>query len=83
MSGATSELPRNVFGGLAFVVATGVIALVLSPYVPEGKEAIANVVLGSVLTWPGIVLAYHFGTTRSSAAKDETISRLAGSEGQG
>lgn len=72
------ELARNVFGAMAFAVATAVIGLVLSPYVPAGKEAIANVVLGSVLTWPGIVLAYHFGTTRSSAAKDETISKMAG-----
>lgn len=71
------ETARNIFGGLAFVVATAVIGLVLSPFVPEGKEGIANVVLGSVLTWPGIVLAYHFGTTKSSTTKDATISRLA------
>jgi hypothetical protein len=77
-----ADLARNVFGGLAFIVATAVIALVLSPYVPSDKEMVANVVLGSVLTWPGMVLAYHFGTTKSSSAKDATISKLAG-EGEG
>ncbi len=79
MSGG-GEMARNVFGGLAFIVATAVIALVLSPFVPAEKEMVANVVLGSVLTWPGIVLAFHFGTTRSSAAKDATINKLAGED---
>jgi hypothetical protein len=33
------------------------------------QSLIATSVLGSVLTWPGMVLAYHFGTTKSSATK--------------
>ncbi len=80
MNGDTA---RNVFGAMAFVVATAVIGGVLSPWVPDGKEGIANVVLGNVLGWPGMVLAYHFGTTKSSAAKDATISKLADPAGAG
>lgn len=72
-----SELPRNIFGAVAFVLAGAIIAAVLSPYVPDSKEGIANVVLGNVLGWPGIVLAYHFGTTKSSTTKDATIARMA------
>jgi len=66
---------RNGFGALAFVIAGAVIGLVLSPYVPDGKESIANVVLGSVLTWPGIVLAYHFGTSAGSVRKTELLGK--------
>jgi len=66
-------MERTIFGGVAFVIAAAVIALVLSPFVPEGKETIANVVLGSVLTWPGIVLAYHFGTSAGSVRKTELM----------
>lgn len=72
------ETARNIFGALAFAITAAVIAAVLSPYVPNDKESIANVVLGNVLAWPGIVLAYHFGTTRSSSAKDATIAQMAG-----
>ena len=72
------ETARNIFGGAAFCMTGAIIGAVLSPYVPDTKEAIANVVLGNVLSWPGMVLAYHFGTTRSSTTKDATISRLSG-----
>jgi hypothetical protein len=64
---------RNFFGTLAFVVAMIVIAAVLSPYVPNDKEAIANVILGNVLGWPMIVLAYHYGTNAGSARKTELL----------
>jgi len=68
-------MERTIFGGVAFVIAAAVIGLVLSPFVPEGKETIANVVLGSVLTWPGIVLAYHFGTSAGSVRKTELMGK--------
>lgn len=79
----TNDLARNLFGGAAFVMAGAVIGLTLSPWVPEAKEGISNVVLGNVLGWPAMVLAYHFGTTKSSAAKDATIARMAGPENEG
>lgn len=72
----TSEhATRNAFGILAFLVTTAVIAGVLSPFVPDGKEAIANVVLGNVLGWPGMVLAYFFGSSSGSKAKDATLAQ--------
>lgn len=64
---------RNFFGCLAFLVATIVIVAVLSPYVPNDKEAVANVILGNVLGWPMIVLAFHYGTTAGSARKTELL----------
>lgn len=69
----TDAIARNFFGTLAFVVAVIVIAAVLSPYVPDGKEAIANVILGNVLGWPMMVLAYHYGTNAGSVRKTELL----------
>lgn len=68
---------RNVFGFIAFGAAITVIGLVLSPWVPDTKDAIANVILGNVLGWPAIVLAYHFGTTQSSAEKNRVLATMA------
>lgn len=64
------HIARNAFGGAAFVITAAVIGGVLSPYVPDGKEAIANVVLGNVLSWPGMVLAFYYGSSSGSKAKD-------------
>lgn len=75
--------PRNAFGALAFFVAALVIAGVLSPFVPDSKDAIANVVLGNVLSWPGMVLAYFFGSSSGSKAKDAAIAQVMGDEGKG
>lgn len=72
-------ITRNIFGALAFVIAAAVIGFVLSPYVPVDKEAIANVILGNVLGWPAVVLAYHFGTSAGSVRKTE----LLGDKGEG
>ena len=69
----TDTRARNAFGGVAFVVAGAIIAGVLSPYVPDSKESIANVVLGNVLGWPGMVLAYFFGSSSGSKAKDTAL----------
>lgn len=69
---------RNAFGAAAFVVAGAIIAGVLSPYVPDSKEAIANVVLGNVLAWPGMVLAYYFGSSSGSKAKDTALAQAVG-----
>lgn len=74
---------RNAFGALAFAVAALVIAGVLSKYVPDSKDAIANVVLGNVLSWPGMVLAYFFGSSSGSKAKDAAIAQAMGDEGKG
>lgn len=71
MSGDTGS--RNTFGGAAFLIAAVVIAGVLSPYVPDSKEPIANMVLGNVLGWPGYVLAYFFGSSSGSKAKDAAL----------
>ena len=74
------HLTRNVFGGVAFVLAGAIIAGVLSPYVPDSKEAIANVVLGNVLGWPGMVLAYFFGSSSGSKAKDSALANAVDSQ---
>ncbi len=66
-------IARNIFGALAFVVAILVIGIVLSPFVPTDKENIANVILGNVLGWPMMVLAYHYGTNAGSARKTELL----------
>lgn len=66
-------IARNFFGTLAFAVAILVIAAVLSPYVPNDKEGIANLVLGNVLGWPMMVLAYHYGTNAGSTRKTELL----------
>ena len=73
----THEWTRSGFGVLAFMVTSAVIAMVLSPYVQDSKEAIANVVLGNVLGWPATVLAWHFGSTKSSAEKNAVIAAMA------
>lgn len=69
----TDTAARHLFGALAFIVAILVIGAVLSPYVPTDKEAIANVILGNVLGWPMMVLAFHYGTTAGSARKTEIM----------
>jgi hypothetical protein len=69
----SDTIARNVFGAAAFFVAALVITAVLSPYVPTDKEAIANVILGNVLGWPMMVLAYHYGTNAGSARKTELL----------
>jgi len=69
----TDTIARNFFGTLAFVIASLVIAAVLSPYVPNDKDEIAALILGNVLGWPMIVLAFHYGTTAGSARKTELL----------
>lgn len=78
MKGDTTS--RNLFGAAAFFVAAAIIAGVLSPYVPESKDSIANVVLGNVLGWPGMVLAYFFGSSSGSRAKDDALVSVANSQ---
>lgn len=73
------EYGRYAFGGAAFAMCAGVIFAVLSPYVPVEKESIANIILGNVLSWPAIILAFFFGTTQQSRRKDDVIARLADS----
>lgn len=69
---------RLLFGCLAFIIAAAVIALVLSPFVPDGKDQIANVILGNVLGWPAIVLGYHYGTSAGSDHKSELLAQKDG-----
>lgn len=68
---------RLLFGLLAFGAAIFVIFYVLSPYVPPDKDQIANVILGNVLGWPAIVLAFFFGTSQSSADKTDALAEMA------
>jgi len=75
------EWMRNGFGVLAFAMTGAVIAMVLSPWVPDAKGGIANIVLGNVLGWPATVLAFYFGTTSSSAKKDSVIASMASNQG--
>lgn len=74
----SSETARNAFGALAFVITAAVIAAVLSPIVPPEKEGIANLILGNVLGWPMIVLAYFYGTSQGSKDKNKLIESMAG-----
>jgi hypothetical protein len=52
---------RTVFGTIAFFAAILVVSLSLSPWVTDGKEKIAYLVLGNVLSWPVMVLQYYYG----------------------
>lgn len=69
----TDNVMRAVFGAMAFIVVAGVTWYVLSPLVPAEKEAIANVILGNVLSWPAIVLAFYFGSSSGSKEKTELM----------
>jgi hypothetical protein len=71
----SDTLARNIFGAIAFLTTAAVIAAILSPYVDTQKEAIANVILGNALAWPGMVMAYYFGSSSGSKAKDIEIVR--------
>lgn len=71
----SDAIARNFFGVMAFIIAIMVIAAVLSPYVPADKESIANVILGNVLGWPMMVLAYHYGTNAGSVRKTELLGK--------
>ncbi|MDZ7588228.1 MAG: hypothetical protein U5J78_03375 [Parasphingorhabdus sp.] len=62
---------RAVFGVLTFAVVGAVVLLILSDWVSLEKEQIANVVLGNVLGWPAIVLAFYFGSSSGSKDKSE------------
>lgn len=65
-----NDAARNSFGALAFIITGLVIAWVLSPYVPAEKEGISNLILGNVLGWPMMVLAFYYGS--SSGSKEKT-----------
>jgi hypothetical protein len=70
-----NDTARNVFGAMAFIVSAVVIGLVLSPYVPAGKEGIANLILGNVLSWPMIVISFFYGS--STGSKEKTAAMAA------
>lgn len=76
----THHLARNVFGAAAFVVAALVIFGVLSPFVRPEKLQIANIILGNVLSWPLMVLTFHFGTSAGSVRKTEIMNQKETSE---
>jgi hypothetical protein len=67
-------MARNIFGGMAFVVAAIVIMAAMSPWVPDGKEKIAYMVLGYVLSWPSAVLQYFFGASIEKGGQSVTLS---------
>lgn len=77
----TDRHARHWFGAAAFISTMAVIAAVLSPYVPPDKETMANIILGNVLGWPGIILAFHYGTTAGSVRKTEMLTDLRQAEG--
>lgn len=70
---SAQHLARNAFGAAAFTITALVIFAVLSPYVPENKIDIANIILGNVLGWPMIVLGFHYGTSAGSVRKTEIL----------
>lgn len=65
--------PRNIFGGLAFLVAGVIVGFTLSPFVAVEKEEIALIVLGNVLSWPVIVLQFFFGSSDGSKEKSAAL----------
>jgi len=69
----SDRVARNAFGAAAFLLTAAIIGVVLSPFVGEGKEAIANVILGNALAWPGMVMAYFYGSSSGSARKTDII----------
>lgn len=72
------NLWRLVFGLIAFLLTGAVIVSAISPWVPPSKEQIAMLVLGNVLSWPGVVLAYYFGSSSGSKEKTQALTHQAG-----
>lgn len=53
----------------------GVIACLVFVKIPEENQRLADMSFGTVLTMAMAVVGYYVGTTKSSRAKDETISK--------
>jgi hypothetical protein len=65
-----------MFGMLAFLIAGVVIIFVLSSYVPPEKEKIAYLIVGNVLGWPMMVLAFHYGASQGGKQSRETLDKV-------
>lgn len=72
----TDSNQRLLFGIAAFVIATAVIGLVLSPLVSPDKYEIAYIIVGNVLGWPFMVLAFHYGASVGGKQSRDLLDRL-------
>lgn len=73
----TKDTMRNVLGGFIAGSFVGALwALYLYP-VPSSNKDLIVFMLGQLSGFMGAVISFNYGTTKSSAGKDELISNLA------
>ena len=68
--------PFNVPVFLAVVITLGfmlLIAKICFQEVPAGSKEIAFAMTGSISTWVGIMVGYHFGSSSGSARKTDLL----------
>lgn len=68
-----SDRQRLIFGLLAFIISAILVAFILSPWVDPAKNELGSVVMGNVIAWPAIVLAFFFGSSDGSKQKERRL----------
>lgn len=58
------------------MIAIALVMLFFVP-IPEANASTVQLLLGAALTWVGAVFNWFYGSSKSSQAKDETISSMA------
>jgi len=64
---------RDWFGSIAFLFTGVVIIVALSPWIPDTKEKLLYLILGSALTWPSYPLNFHYGSSAGSKEKTQQM----------
>ncbi len=70
-------IPKGMAGGLVGVavmsLAIGIVMGLFLRELPMGNREVALVILGTVMGWAGQVVAFHYGSSHGSRAKDEAL----------
>lgn len=66
---------------LAFIIVVSYVLVIFAwmfyaPKAGEAATAVLNTLVGTLGGYTAVVVTYYFGTSRSSAAKDQTIASL-------
>lgn len=69
------EIVRNVLSGFIVGSFAGSLGALYVVPIPTDNEQLVVFMLGQLSGFTGAVLSFHFGTSRSSADKNELISR--------
>ena len=70
------EIYMYILGAIIIILAFFLSYLLIFYEVPAANRAILEVAFGLVLGWGGAIVGYFFGTSKSSAAKDQTIKTM-------